>query len=141
MKNNKGVTLVNMIIIIIVLVIIASVSIIGGLDILENSKNSKKEENLAAVKTVVNQISIKQGTAGVFTPGGDKVYGKPATEVLSGDSNSLKYWYILDSEALEQMGIEYVNEDYIVNYKENKVYAMSEYEKDMTIVLDEKAGL
>lgn len=136
MINNKGVTLVNMIIIIIVLIIISGVSIIGGREILQSSKESKLEENLAAVKTVVNQVSIKQGTAGVFTPGNAKVYGKPATSVLSGDVTSLKNWYILDSDALEEMGVEYIDEDYLVNYKENKVYAMSEYEDDMSIILE-----
>ena len=134
MKNNKGVTLVSVVIIVIALVIIASVSIISGLDILGNSKESKIEENLAAVKTVVNQISIKQSTAGVFTPAIGTIYGKPATEVLSGDAAILSDWYILDEESLEQMGVEYIEEKYLVNYNDNEVYRMSEYEKDASIL-------
>ena len=134
MRENKGVTLVNMVIIIVVLIIIAGVSIIGGSDILQSSKDSKKEENLSAVKSVVNQVSIEKSTAGVFSPGTTKLYGKTAKNVLSGDTEVLKDWYILDSEALEEMGIEYVDEDYLVNYEENKVYPMSEYEKDRTIL-------
>ena len=136
MKSNKGVTLISMVIIIIVLIIIASISITGGLDILGNSKESKREENLSAVRSVVNQISIKQGTAGVFTPGNATVYGKPAVDVLSGDADTLADWYILDAEVLEGMGIEYIEEEYLVNYVKNRVHAMSEYEDDMSIILE-----
>ena len=110
-----------MMIIIIVLVIISSVSIIGGREILKNSKNSKKEENLAAVKSVVNQISIKQGTSGVFTPATAEIYGKSAVGVLSGDASSLEDWYILDEEELEKLGVEYIEESYLVNYEKNRV--------------------
>ena len=116
MENNRGVTLISILIIIIVLVIISSVSIIGGLDILQNSKESNKEENLAAVKSAVNEINIKIGTSGIFTPADVELYGRPAAGVLSGDTTD---WYILDQDALEQMGISYANESYIVNYKEN----------------------
>ena len=140
MRENKGVTLINMMIIIIVLVIISSVSIIGGREILQNSKNSKKEENLAAVKSVVNQISIKQGTSGVLTPSTAEIYGKSAVGVLSGDESSLEDWYILDEEELEKLGVEYIEESYLVNYEKNKVYAMSEYLKDMSIILDGKVN-
>ena len=59
MFNNKGVTLVNMLVIIVGMIIIVAVSIGGGLDILSSSKDSNKEENLAAVKSVVNQVNIK----------------------------------------------------------------------------------
>lgn len=135
MMNNKGVTLVNMLIIIIVLVIIAGVSISGGLDILNSSKESNKEENLAAVKSVVNEINIKLGTAGVFTPGHVELYGESAVGVLSGDSDVLANWYILDQADLEDLGITYVDENYLVNYEENKVFAMSEYEADNSILI------
>lgn len=59
MFNNKGVTLVNMLVIIVGMIIIVAASIGGGLDILSSSKDSNKEENLAAVKSVVNQVNIK----------------------------------------------------------------------------------
>lgn len=138
MTNNKGVTLINMMIIVIVLVILTSVSIIGGRNILQNSKESKKQENLTAVQTLVNQISIKQGTAGVITPATSKIYGMPAYGIISGDANTLNDWYILDEAALEEMGIEYLEEDYIVNYKINKVYPMSDYEANNLIISGDK---
>ena len=126
MKNNKGVTLVNVLIIIIVLIIIAGISIVGGRDILNNSKDSQKNENLSSVKAVVNNISIKINSAGVLAPADTKVYGKIASNILSGDA-SLKDWYILDKEDLEEMGVTYIDETYLVNYKENKVISMSDY--------------
>ena len=35
-------------------------------------------------------------------------------------------WYYLDEAALKEMGIEYANETYVVNYKLNVVIALSE---------------
>ena len=130
MLNNKGVTLVNMMIIVVVIVIISSVSIIGRMDILQNSKNSNAEENLAAVKVAVNNISIKLGTEGVFTPGKAELYGKNAVGVLSGDEGILEDWYILDKEDLEKMGVTYLDESYLVNYVENEVITMAEYREN-----------
>lgn len=130
MKRNSGVTLINMMIIILVIIIISSVSIIGGRQLLEDSKESQKKENLASVQAVVNSISLKYGMSGTLTPGNMKLYGQKAVGILSGDSATLEDWYILDVNALEEMGIEYTNEEYIVNYRENRVISMSEYREN-----------
>lgn len=127
MKNNKGVTIVNMMIIIIVIIIISSVSIIGGRRLLEDSKASKMKENLSAVKSAVNSVSIKLGTAGTLTPANVKLYGKVANTVLSGDSELTDDWYVLTAADLEDMGITYLDEEYLVNYVENEVVTMKEY--------------
>lgn len=127
MNNKSGVTLVTMVIIVIVIVILSTISIIGGTEIIDEAKDSKNEDNLAALKAKVNEINLKTGTAGVFTPGNSKLYGKIASGVLSGDPDDLQGWYILDKEDLEEMGIEYVDESYLVNYRENKVITMKEY--------------
>ena len=127
LKDNRGVTLVTMVMVIIVITIIASVLIIGGTEIMKNAKESKTKENLTAVKAVVNDIYIKQNTAGFFTPGGANYYGTPAYGLVSGDADVLKGWYLLDKDDLEEMGIEYLEESYLVNYKANRVVVLNEY--------------
>lgn len=128
MKNNSGVTLVTMILMIIVMIIIASVSIIGGRELIQNSKESKVTESLSAVKSVVNNINIKLSTAGTLTPANVKLYGKSAVGLLSGDANELADWYILDESDLEELGIKYVEQKYLVNYIENDVMLLEDYE-------------
>lgn len=137
LRDNRGVTLVTMVMVIIVITIIASVSIIGGTEIMKNAKESKEKENLTAVKSIVNDIYIKQNTAGFFTPGGANYYGTPAYGLVSGDEESLNGWYFLGKDDLEEMGIEYLEENYLVNYKKNKVVAYKNWKSDVKADDDE----
>ena len=127
LKDNKGVTLVTMVMVIIVITIIASVSIIGGTEIIKNARESKAKENLTAVKAFVNSIYVKQNTSGVFTPANSNYYGTPAFGIVSGDADILNGWYLIDEDDLKEMGIEYVDENYLVNYKANRVVVLNEY--------------
>ena len=126
LKDNKGVTLVTMIMVIIVITIIASVSIVGGNEIMKSAKESKAKENQTAVEAIINSIYIKQNTAGVFTPATSSYYGTPAFGVVSGDAN-LNGWYLIDEDDLNEMGIEYIEESYLVNYQANQVVSLNEY--------------
>ena len=130
MNKNKGVTLVNMMIIVVVIIIISTVSIIGGVRIIENSRDTQNQENLATIQAIVNRIHLKEATGGVFTPASSLKYGKSASEILSGESEQLKDWYVLDEEDLGKMGIEYFGERYLVNYKANMVVTMEFYESN-----------
>lgn len=126
-KNENGVTLVTVIIMIVVMSIIASVSIVGGVKVLREAKAQVKESNLAAVKAVVNREAAKAATAGVFTPASYNHYGTPAFGIVSGDADILNGWYLVDEENLKEMGVDYIGENYLVNYKANRVVALNDY--------------
>lgn len=126
-KNENGVTLVTVIIMIVVMSIIASVSIVGGVKVLREAKAQVKESNLAAVKAVVNREAAKAVTAGVFTPANYNHYGTPAFGIVSGDADILNGWYLVDEENLKEMGVDYIGENYLVNYKANRVVALNDY--------------
>lgn len=136
MKNQRGVTLVTVIIMIVVMTIIASVSIIGGVSAIREAKQQVVENNLAEVRNAVSKESAKMSTAGVFTPANATYYGISNAELESTrykeDGTEEKItknigtdWYYLDESALKQMGIEYANEEYVVNYKLNVVIPIS----------------
>ena len=131
-NNNDGITLISVLIILVVIFIIASIAITGGLSILNNSKDSNREENLAAVKAAVNKVSTKNSVSGVFREATAEVYGKPANSVFSSGDYAQDGWYILEKEDLEELGVAYVNETYIVNFKENKVYALEDFSDYIT---------
>lgn len=135
-KDNKGITLVTMIVMIIVMTIIASVSIVGGVKVLREAKVQVKQTNLEEVKAVVSRESAKVVTAGVLTPANAKLYGVKDAKIegVRYNDNGVQEdviktigedWYFLDSNALEEMGIEYIDESYVVNYKLNVVIPMS----------------
>lgn len=124
MKNQSGVTLVAMIVMIVVMAIIATISITGGVQVVREAKEQVKEDNLASVKNLVNREAAKVNTGGTLTPANAKLYGVKNAVInnkeISGD------WYYLDENALKEMGIEYVEETYVVNYKLNVVIPLSE---------------
>lgn len=135
-KDEKGITLVTVIVMIIVMTIIASVSIVGGVKVLREAKEQVKEANLSEVKAVVNRESAKVVTSGVLTPANATLYGvknaKITTVRINDDGVEEEVikaigedWYLLDSATLNDMGIEYINEDYVVNYKLNVVIPLS----------------
>lgn len=138
-KNEKGVTLVTVVVMIIVMTIIASVTIVGGVRALKEAKAQVKENNLAEVRTVVNREAAKVATAGVLTPANATLYGIKNAKLEGTRFNDdgvqeqvIKTigedWYLLDDEALKEMGIEYIDEDYVVNYKLNVVIPLSSTE-------------
>ena len=126
LKSQRGITLVTMIVMIVVMAIIATISITGGVEVVRNSKEQVKEENLTSVKTLVNRESSKIATSGIFTPANATFYGIENAEINGAGIGS--DWYYLDEGALREMGIEFANETYVVNYKLNVVIPLSEEE-------------
>ena len=126
MRSQRGVTLVTMIVMIVIMAIIATISISGGVEVVRNSKNQVKEDNLANVKNLVNREAAKVSTGGLFTPANATFYGIENAEI-SGDGIG-EDWYYLDEEALRDMGVEFANETYVVSYKLNVVIPLSEEE-------------
>lgn len=139
MKSERGVTLITIVVMIVVITIIAGVSIVGGLDVMKEAKKQAKEDNLATVKAAVNKEAVKAGTAGVLTPANAKFYGIKNAK-LAGikynddgtderiEENIGEDWYLLDEAALKEMGVEYADDEYVVNYKLNVVIPLSSVE-------------
>lgn len=126
MRSQSGVTLVTMIVMIVIMAIIATVSITGGVEVVRNSKEQVKEDNLASVRALVSREASKVSTGGIFTPANTSLYGIKNAEISGKEIG--ENWYFLDEDALKDMGIEFVDETYIVNYKLNVVIPMSDEE-------------
>lgn len=124
MKNQNGITLVTVVVMLVVMSIIAAISITGGVSIARNAKKNVKEENLASVRNVVNKESAKINTSGVLTPANAKKYG--IEDALINGQNIGTDWYYLDETVLREMGIEFADETYVVNYILNVVIPLSE---------------
>lgn len=121
--QNKGVLIVSVVVIVILILLIASISIYSGNRVINNSETTKKDENLVVVKAVINQLYINNINKSEIYP----LYGKPAIIVYNTSGDSLNDWYIISKEDLNQMGINYIDEVYAVNYKENKVLTISDF--------------
>jgi len=137
MKKESGMTLITVVMMIIVIAVIASISIISSRDVLTEAKEEAKLQNKVAVESVVSKYAAKIQTSGYLTPAMQEMPGihNPtlkhnvlnAEGVLeSKDENVGNDWYLLLQEHLEEMGITYAKQNYLVNYRKNIVIPITE---------------
>ena len=137
-KSEDGITLVTIVIMIVIITIIASVSIINGVSSVEKAKEQVKENNLSAVKAAVSREAARAGTAGTLTPN-NAIFPGRENATIEGKTIG-NGWYLLDEDSLNEMGIEYVDETYVVNYKLNAVIALSETDDLVAEIAAKSAG-
>lgn len=121
MKNQKGVTLFTVILTVIVALLIASTSIIVGNKLILSAREKKQQENYEAVVAAVNREIAKINSGGVISPGihtyigiQNPVVGRDASgnAIQAGED-----WYLLEPSHLAQLGVEELEDSYLVNYK------------------------
>lgn len=128
MKNQTGVTMITIVIMVIIISVISSISILSAKGIFKESKEEVLKKDRFLVETAVSKYSAKAATSGVFTPANIEFPGIQNPSFNSGDTkiNIGKDWYLLLKTDLENIGVEYVNENYLVNYKKNVVIPLSD---------------
>lgn len=130
--NEKGITIVALIITVIVLLILAGVSINIGLNGMESVENSKLASELNMVQHAVLQQYTKYKTTKdiSYIQIGEKItleqanqYAKEVgVELVSiADTYSNKEYYLLNKESLSSIGIQDSNYEYIINYISGEV--------------------
>lgn len=151
MKNQKGVTLVTVVIMIIVISIIATASIVASKQIFGESKESVLEKNKYLVETAVAKYAAKASTSGVFSPANEEFPGiqNPIFRFTGEDNAGNKIdedrkvgedWYLLLEEDLEKIGIKYADQNYLVNYKENIVIPLAETDNVFGLIAEYEAN-
>ena len=123
LKNDKGITLSVLIVTIIVIIIITSISVKSGIDSYKDSQNTHKQSQMRIIQHAMYQIYIEKGQYN-----SSKSY--PGTTVnidnIPEQFKDKTKCYLLDKNALEEMGITTVDEDYsnnyIVNYETGEIY-------------------
>lgn len=116
--NNKGVTMVTVVVMIIVMLIIATVSIVAGNKLIVNSNEYKTEQEMQSVKAAILRRKSEVNMSGTLKPIG-ATYAGTVNPVLSSDDGetiTATGWYLLDENNLEQLGVYDVTSRYLVNY-------------------------
>lgn len=145
MKEEAGITMVTVIVMVVVITIISVMSIISSKTIFKESKEEALKQNKFAVETAISKYSAKAATSGVLAPANEPLPGlqNPEFEKISGDSEENyemikvgigKDWYLLRKDELESIGVTYVDENYLVNYKKNIVIPLSTSEDVFSVV-------
>lgn len=126
MKNNKGITLVALIVTIVVIAILLGVGISVGTNSLEHAKMVKFVSNMQIIQKQVDMYtSEKLQTLGNEIPNIEKV-----TNILSlcseiTDKNISNYRYFNEEQLSETFGIDNVEDDIVVNFKTKEVVSLN----------------
>ena len=144
--DNKGVTLISLVVTIVVLIILASIATYSGVNVIRQSKLDKFTAEMKIMQTEVNNLYEKysNGTdeekANVLNYG--KVLDTQASSVFttnaSGITNSSGYKYY-DRKTIENLGIEQVEEEFYVNVEKRSVISRLgiEYEGEKYYTLEQ----
>lgn len=119
MRNQNGVTLATVVLTVVIIMILASTSIIVGNRLVLDAKEQKQKENYETVLAAINREFAKNDTAGIITPAIHSYIGIP--NPIIGSSGAGEDWYLLDSNALLELGIKGIENTYLVNYKKKVV--------------------
>ena len=136
MKNNKGITLIGLVITVVILVIISVVTISISTNIADLAEFETIETNLLLIQSKTKVMADK------------KAIGEITEEDLLGtkqNSGTYEGWYLLSQANLDEMGLKQAKADdeYYVNYENDdiaygigieykgvKYYKLSEIKKD-----------
>lgn len=135
-KENKGVTLIALVVTIIVLIMLAGIAINFGVDNLNQTRDNKPLTELGMVQNAVLQRKTKADLTKETLPGeimasadveqevadiNSQVTGEGNEQItLKGDHNQ---YYLLteDNGGLKDIGIKGTTDEYIVNYETGEV--------------------
>ena len=139
-KDEKGITLVAIVIMIVLLLIIAGITFSGISTNTENAASQVAESELKMVQNVVLQIKTESDltrTNYSELPGND-ISKEEVQNVAKGVQLKGEEWEykLLDKQALQEIGITNTEDTYIVNYNTGEVInkdKFSEFEKPLYI--------
>ena len=134
MKNQKGVTLISLVITIVVLLIIVSISTYTGLENAKETKESARVVELQLVQQAVMQKYTKYNLTGdehilqgvAYTDFVElnsliaEIQEKIGVTIELKDDSANNY-YLLDKTSLAELGITNTEDEYIVNYTTGEV--------------------
>lgn len=121
MKNNKGVSLISLVITIILILIIASISIYYGVTKnIDTTTETVSYTEIIDVEEAISQRSLMNKLNSSNYP----LVGTPLTDsnpLVVSETSYGDGWYQLEESDFSKLNLENVKKNYIVNYKDNLV--------------------
>lgn len=132
-KNEKGVTMVALVVTVVILLIIASISINYGLNSIEEAKDNKLKSEISMVQHAVfeeyakyeiqSKVNKDQALPGIEMQLDDvnkEINDGINLKITSYDDDKESHYYKIvpdENGKMEQLGLEKLVDTYIVNYK------------------------
>ncbi len=121
----KGITLISVVVMIIIMIIIATVSILAGNKMITNSRELADKTMVETVKEAIMRRNSEIKMQGTVTPLGSSYPGQLSPYIADGLIEA-EGWYLLNEEALDELGVKKSKERYLVNYKTETVLALTD---------------
>ena len=140
LKENKGITLITLIITIIVLLILASVSLYVGSGSIKTAKSNSKVAELEMVQHAV----LEKHSQYVLTKNDDLIVGEKITSeeelhaIEDKIDTALKFvgdYYRLNPSDLKYLGITNTDDTYVVNYETGETLNETKGKTDLGEIL------
>lgn len=131
LKEQKGITLVSLVVTVIILLIISLVAVNFGISGISNIKDSKLESELNMVQhAILEQYTKYKTTKDIIYLVGNKVSEEQLNNITQElgitlvdipDTYSNKDYYKMDKTSLKEIGIQETEDEYIINYISGEV--------------------
>lgn len=113
MKENRGISLIELVIVMIIMILIISFAVYSGIDSINKSEATELYEEMNSMVSAVNGIMIK------------KELGEYDDAWLADyyDEDLLNGWYLIkeSSGTSEKLGVETLKRNYLVNFETGEV--------------------
>ena len=131
-KNDKGITLISLVVMIIIILILATVGTNTGINVIRESKYHRAVSEMKVMQTKINEIyeEYKGGDESIVTLGSDiddvpsSLKSKAETAIRSVDGNlnhEYDYKYYSSDDIKNTLDLDGVEGDYLVNIKNRNV--------------------
>ena len=136
MKNNLGITLVELVVVIVILLIIATFAINSGVDTLDEADVTEVFVEMTSVKSALSSVALKKEIEPQLQIVEGEYYDAtftPLAGVTYGDNvlGSQEKWFVIfgidnqeeykSSSVREFLGLDTLNHTYIVNFETTEV--------------------
>ena len=119
-KNEKGVTLVALIITKIVMIILASITIAASSNLNKESQVKNLKTNMLLIQAKAEEIYNKKEYGEIEELPGEEVTDSGALSALGGDKDNIRH---LKKDTNYPEGLKVDSDEFYVNYKTGEVYS------------------
>lgn len=128
LANDKGITLIALVVTIIVLLILASITVPAGRDVIANAKLTTFGTEMQVMQTEVNRLQqkYKNGDTAVLEIGRELSGTDDETKAFTGAeiTNTEGYRYY-DKSTLEELGLKDFGQEFLVNVPERMIISLA----------------
>lgn len=140
-ENQKGITIITLVITVILLIIITSVTVYTGTSVIKQAQLQTISTNMmliqVKIKTIAEQAKFNKDTSNYKGILVSEVSGNSKIDKLVNDKiiDDVAKSYILSKEDLSSMGLEKIDIDdgYVVNYETSEIIYVKGFENEGNI--------